>query len=172
MQSQDDLAGCRVPDLDRLIVTGRGHALAVGSEGNSSDDARVPLECCYIAASHGIPDAHRPIVVATDQEGPAGVEGQTGNLRDFLARPDQDRASGGIKHGQLALAGDAVLAGQCQTPAVGTVGHTRQWQLDLDPEEIRAVFRVMNLDDAVLAGRGETLAVGTVGDSGYRACMA
>ena len=67
------LAGRGIPDLDRLIVAGRGDATAVGAERHPIDAVGVSLERERLLAGRGIPDLDRLIVLAEAMRRPSGL---------------------------------------------------------------------------------------------------
>src|SRR5262249_15277816 len=69
-----------VPHLYRLIMAGRGQALAVGAEGHARDPAGVPREGEGLLAAGGIPHLHLPrsagrLVSTAGQALAVGAEG-------------------------------------------------------------------------------------------------
>src|SRR5678816_4016233 len=62
------LAGQRVPDLHRLVITGAGQAFAVRAEADALDRALVPLEGGEaLLAGQRVPDLHRPVLTPGGQ---------------------------------------------------------------------------------------------------------
>ena len=61
LEMADFLAGGRVPDHGALIVAGRNHAIAVGTEGCETDFVKMFQWRGHGLASGGIPDPGRVI---------------------------------------------------------------------------------------------------------------
>ena len=68
------LAGAGVPDLDRLIVAGRGDAASVGAERHAIDGAGVSLERERLLAGAGVPDLDRLIAAGRGDASTVGAE--------------------------------------------------------------------------------------------------
>ena len=61
LEGETLLAGARVPDLHRLVITAGGEALAVRAERHAVDTAGVSLEGGTLLAGARVPDLHRVV---------------------------------------------------------------------------------------------------------------
>ena len=84
----------QAPELDRVVLAGRGQRTAIGRENNLQDDVAMSFQQADLAGAVGVPDDHVPVLVRRRQIAAVGREGD-GLARAVLERIAR-RERGGV----------------------------------------------------------------------------